>query len=808
MASRTNTSIVLVERPQGEIIPGQTFQKRTGPAPTENDLKDGQFLIETLCYGIDAAMRTLLEEKRNYTTTLPIGSVQVAVTLSRVLASKSTKVKAGHLVISMSGWQEFAVISETDVWFPVPHPLPSGARATDYLGLFGISGWTAHVGLSKFGHVKPGDTVVVTSAAGGTGSIVGQIARIQGAGKVIGITGTDEKCKWLTDVAGFDVTLNYNDPDFDRKFEEATPDLIDVFWDNVGGHVLDLALERATNYARFVMCGMIRSYNALDHRETMTNLPYIVYKRIKMNGFIVLDHLQEVGAATKELAQWLAEGKIQGWEQIIEGTLDDFEKAWQMLYSGGNTDILTKCFLILFLSIAGAVLTSVPLNQVIEDIICHGGTAAPDPRCKDPDVQAELSLIQGWDATLSLIPSLLSAVPYGIAAEKYGHQKVLALSLVGVLLSNGFTSLICSLSSIFPIRAIWLSSLFIFIGGGPTVYGAMVFSYANAVSSEVERSTTFLWLGATMFVGEMVSSPLVLLAMKAGPWVSILAGLMLLASSPLIALTLPDIRHLNTAAKPPDDSSNDDDTDINTPASQAKLLTTLCTHLTSSLDQFLDCGRFILSQHPKLALLLLSILFTTLGKMAQLLMMQYASTKYGWSWSQAGLLLSIQAFTSLLLLILILPSLSHLLVTKLHISPLVKDLWFARAIILAMVLGAFGMALASTSLPFMASVVLFSVGTSYNLVCRSLLSAISQGQHIAMLYTAIGFLETGGALIAGPFLAAMYRIGLNWGGVWLGLPFISAGIMFAFAGVVLGVVRFREAGDESATSEQQEGNDA
>lgn len=150
--------------------------------------------------------------------------------ISRVLASRNNKVKAGDLVIDRTGWQDIAIADESQ--FAIPPALPSGARPTDLLGALGVPGFTAHVGLSQIGKVEKGDTVVVSGAAGATGSIVGQIAKIQGAGKVIGTAGTDAKCKWLIEVAGFDVALNYKDPDFDAKFLEATKDKINVYWDN------------------------------------------------------------------------------------------------------------------------------------------------------------------------------------------------------------------------------------------------------------------------------------------------------------------------------------------------------------------------------------------------------------------------------------------------------------------------------------------------------------------------------------------------------------------------------------------------
>lgn len=161
---------------------------------------------------------------------MQIGEVMRAIAISRVLASRSGKAQPGDLVTGMSGWREVAVLGE-DAFQP-PFALPPNGRVTDLIGVLGWTGLTAYFGMTRVGDIKRGDTVVVSGAAGATGSVAGQVARILGAGKVIGTAGSDDKCRWLTEEAGFDIALNYKDPDFRRKFKEATPNYIDVFWDN------------------------------------------------------------------------------------------------------------------------------------------------------------------------------------------------------------------------------------------------------------------------------------------------------------------------------------------------------------------------------------------------------------------------------------------------------------------------------------------------------------------------------------------------------------------------------------------------
>jgi len=199
----------------------------------------------------------------------------------------------------------------------------------------GLTGLTAYFGILDIGRVKAGDFVVVSGAAGATGSVVGQIAKLKGA-KVLGIAGTDEKCQLLTKELGFDAALNYRDKEFSKKFRDATKQLIDVFFDNVGGEILDLALSRAKPHARFVMCGGISQYNNAEQKGPKNYL-MIVSMRIRMEGFIVFDYAEQYSKARAELAHWLAEGKIKRQETIIKGGLIHAEQGLVDLYKGINT---------------------------------------------------------------------------------------------------------------------------------------------------------------------------------------------------------------------------------------------------------------------------------------------------------------------------------------------------------------------------------------------------------------------------------------------------------------------------------------
>lgn len=335
----TYTTVNLAKRPKANIIPGETFKTNTdNKTPSPSSLKDGQILFQTLYLSLDPAMRGWLNDTRSYIPPVQIGAVmRGGGSTGRVVASKSSKFKQGEIVYTTApGWTEYAIINDKDIQ-AVPETGDGKRRsAIDSLSVVGMTGLTAYFGILKIGQVKEGDMVVVSGAAGATGSVVGQICKIKGA-TVVGIAGSDEKCRWLTEDLGFDKALNYKSANFAKEFREATkPRLIDVYFDNVGGEILDLALSRAAPFARFVMCGGISQYNEAVQKGPKNYL-MIVSMRIRMQGFIVFDFAEEWPKAREELAGWVREGKIKRGETIVEGGLKEAEKALVRLYEGANT---------------------------------------------------------------------------------------------------------------------------------------------------------------------------------------------------------------------------------------------------------------------------------------------------------------------------------------------------------------------------------------------------------------------------------------------------------------------------------------
>ncbi|KAK7917937.1 hypothetical protein PG985_009811 [Apiospora marii] len=335
---RQTTTIYLAERPEYGIVPGKTFASKTEPAPTVDELKDGQVLVETLYLSLDPSMRGLIAnaDRKSYIAPVAIGQKMLGGAVSRVLGSKSAKAKPGDIVHSFSGWTEVAIVPDAAVDVI---QLPKGGKATDILmAALNGPGPTAYIGLNKIANVKPGDTVVVSAAAGANGTLVGQLAKMYGAARVIGLTGSDQKCDWLrNEVGAFDAALNYKSPTFPQDLEAATPDEVDVYWDNVGGKLLDTMLTRAAKNGRFVVCGGISEYNIPpEQRWGVRNTIELGKKRIRMEGFVVLDHAREMPQVRAELFKLVEEGKLKVFNTVLKGGIREAENALVKMFEGEN----------------------------------------------------------------------------------------------------------------------------------------------------------------------------------------------------------------------------------------------------------------------------------------------------------------------------------------------------------------------------------------------------------------------------------------------------------------------------------------
>ncbi|MCC5859492.1 MAG: NADP-dependent oxidoreductase [Ectothiorhodospiraceae bacterium] len=325
MSEQMNTQVKLVQRPVGEPAP-DCFQVEQGPIPAP---AEGEVLYKVLYISLDPAMRGWMNEGKSYIPPVGLGEVMRAGGVGRVIRSNHPDFGEGDYVSGYPGAQEYAVEKGSDL-IPVD---PQVAPLERYLGALGMTGMTAYFGLLDVGRPQAGETVLVSGAAGAVGSIVGQIAKLKGC-RVVGIAGGREKCDFLREL-GFDAVIDYKDENIFRALKQACPDGIDVFFDNVGGAALEAALARLRLGARVVLCGAISQYNTTERPTGPSNYMSLLVNRARMEGFVVFDYKERYAEAAAEMAQWIAQGRLQAREHVVEG-LPAFHSHLMMLFRGEN----------------------------------------------------------------------------------------------------------------------------------------------------------------------------------------------------------------------------------------------------------------------------------------------------------------------------------------------------------------------------------------------------------------------------------------------------------------------------------------
>jgi NADPH-dependent curcumin reductase CurA len=325
--SDTHRQIRLAARPQGECKPTD-WEHADAPVAAPGE---GEFAGVTKMISLDPAMRGWLDDRPSYVPPVGIGDVMRAGSIIEVTASNHPKFAVGDHVVGTFGVQE-QVVSDGKGALKVD---PDAAPLATYLAALGMPGMTAYFGLLDVGALKDGETVLVSGAAGAVGSMVGQIAKVKGC-RVIGIAGGPEKCALLTDELGFDAALDYRSDGFKKALRDATPDGVDVYFDNVGGEILDLALTRLAMKARVVICGAISQYNNETRPQGPSNYMVLLVRRARMEGFVVFDYAKRYAEAAQAIGGWIAEGRIKSQEHVVQGAIDDFPDTLQMLFRGEN----------------------------------------------------------------------------------------------------------------------------------------------------------------------------------------------------------------------------------------------------------------------------------------------------------------------------------------------------------------------------------------------------------------------------------------------------------------------------------------
>ena len=331
MTDRTNTRVTLASRPDG-MPELENFTVETVPAPEPGE---GEVLLKTLWLSLDPYMRGRMSDRKSYAAPLEIGEVITAGVVAQVVASNHADWAVGDLATNMSGWQQYAVAEPGQ--YRLYRVDPDNAPISTAVGVTGMPGQTAYFGLLRLGRPQPGETVVVSAASGAVGATVGQIAKIQGA-RVVGVAGGAEKCGFCTDELGFDACVDYRSPTFAADLAAACPDGVDVYFENVGGAVLEAVAPLLNSGSRVPVCGYISAYNT-PTGETIEP-PDAWLKRTlddppETRFFVVTEWIDEFEEATRQLGTWIREGRLKYRETVVEG-IENAPAAFRMLFTGEN----------------------------------------------------------------------------------------------------------------------------------------------------------------------------------------------------------------------------------------------------------------------------------------------------------------------------------------------------------------------------------------------------------------------------------------------------------------------------------------
>ena len=330
MNTQTNRQVLLAARPNGEPT-GSDFNLIETDIPA---MADGDVLCKTIYLSLDPYMRGRMNAGKSYADPVPIGGVMEGGTVSRVIDSKNSQFSEGDIVVSRTGWQDFATVPGEQLRKVDPALAPISTS----IGVLGMPGMTAYTGLLNIGKPQSGETVVVAAASGAVGSVVGQIAKIKGC-KVVGLAGSEKKCSYVTTELGFDACINHRDKDFAQQLSEVCDNGIDVYFENVGGPVWESVLPLLNMFSRIPVCGLISRYNATNLPDAPNRVPELMFKvlthRLTLRGFIVRDYDDQLNEFLSDTAAWIKEGRIHYREDIVDG-LENAPQALIGLLKGEN----------------------------------------------------------------------------------------------------------------------------------------------------------------------------------------------------------------------------------------------------------------------------------------------------------------------------------------------------------------------------------------------------------------------------------------------------------------------------------------
>lgn len=470
-------------------------------------------------------------------------------------------------------------------------------------------------------------------------------------------------------------------------------------------------------------------------------------------------------------------------------------------------NVLVLCFALVVLIELCEYLQIAPMNQAMEEIICrqlhpgasHLASSSPSPPtspihspspgngggnpCKGPDVQGKLALLRGWQYAFDSVPGLLTAIPYGILSDRLGRRPVTFLCFLGLTISRAWMLLVMYFSDRIPLEWVWLSSAFRMIGGDQGVLSPMLFTMVADVTPTEQISIVFLRLGGANLAGEILASPLSAVLMRRSVWVPMLLGMGIAILAVGVTLVLPETLAAKRLMGIPELERGvavEDEDEVGEGGNGGKHPSVAKTALKEAQRLGKDVVTFVLA-NSTIIFLLIPLIFTILGRFVQELTMQYATKRFNWSWSEAAFLLSIRSMWTLALLCVILPAAGSFCMTKFNMEVLTKDLLLCRVLGVFLLIGALLVAFSFTPAMLIMALSVFSIGSGFNFLARSLLNALVEEHFVGTLNAIIGLLEMAGTMGAGPLMAWLLKVGFQWGGAWIGLPYVFAAFLFTIA---------------------------
>lgn len=485
-----------------------------------------------------------------------------------------------------------------------------------------------------------------------------------------------------------------------------------------------------------------------------------------------------------------------------EDEYDDRDEYQQLPQDNFATADRVTVFVLLTLVVItqtiGTSLHNAAIYFVEYDINCRNqqpnSTATFPWLCESDKANAEFSTIEHWKGYLALLVALLTAVPYGLAADRFSRRNLLALCTGGILISMAGEIIVCLFPKFFSLRLVWLATLFTFIGGGPLIFSALVFAIASDVTSHAQRVTVFLFIDALTTIATSLSQPLYM-GLTNNPWLAIYIGLATTCVCTILVLFLPatrDVASLARLARREDAHIDDSD----------NFVSRLYSHGKSAARRLVSIGRMVTVNNKRLGLLLLGAFLFYMSYNSPITMF-YWIRRLHWSMSDAGLVSIVKLWSNLAVVALVLPITSQIL-TRLHYNPLQRDLWLARGIALAVVAGLLITGFSNGRAMVIIGTVLLSPDSAFIPVARSLLVLFNGEQHTGVLFTLVVVMQSLSLLIGLPLLEWLFKVGSHWGAAWYGLPFIVLAVLTALAGGSVANLRIRELETEDQQRNEQD----